>query len=364
MAEVVRLAAELVRFHTDGRAESSAVAVLGPRLEAAGFRVRRSTLAEGRETLDAQLAGDGPPLVLTGHLDTVPVPDESWEHDPFGGELVDGMLHGRGSVDMKAGVAAMVVAAERIAATRRGGSAVRLLFTAGEETGCLGAETHVAAVGRGEASALLVGEPTGGGVYTGHKGVTWLRLSTTGRAAHASAPHLGDNAIVRLVAALDRLRDLDLDAHDPVLGSATSSLGTIAGGAQTNVVPSSAEATLDIRLVPGLSPEQAEAAVRALLGHEVEVRPELALPAVATDRDEPFVTLVAEAVARHGGDTQLGSASYFTDASVLGPALGGPPTVICGPGDPALAHGRDERCAIADIERAAEVYADVLSRWR
>lgn len=363
MAEVTRLAAELIRLRTDGRDESAAVDLLAPRLESAGFSLRRSTLTSGRDTLDATLSGDGPPLVLTGHLDTVPVPGEVWDHEPFGGEVADGMLHGRGSVDMKAGVAAMVIAAERVAATRRGGRAIRLLFTAGEETGCLGARAHLEAVGRRQASALLVGEPTNGRVFVGHKGVLWLRILAHGRAAHASTPHLGDNAIGKLVTALDRLRRLDLGVTDPLLGPATASLGTVVGGVQTNVVPSEAEATLDLRLVPGLSPEQAEEAVRQLLGDEVEVQPELALDAVSTPLDDPFVVLVREVVEQNAGGTETGSAGYFTDASVLAPAFGWPATVICGPGDPALAHGRDECCDVADIERAVEIYTEVMSRW-
>lgn len=363
MSGVSELASRLIRLHTDGRDESSAVEVLAPRLEAAGFDVRRTAFARGRETLDAELLGDGPPLVMTGHLDTVPVPEERWEHAAFGGEIIDGQLHGRGSVDMKSGVAAMVVAAERVAARRTNRTALRLLFTAAEETGCLGAASHLETVGSATASALLVGEPTGGQVFVGHKGVLWLRIAATGRAAHASAPHLGDNAVVRLIDALTRLRGLDLGPAHPVLGAPSSSIGIISGGVQTNVVPATAHAMLDVRLVPGLTAQAAEAAVRARVGDEVDVDVVLSLPAVATREHEPFVDVVAGAVARHVGTASLAGASYFTDASVLAPALDDPPVVICGPGDPALAHGRDEHCAVEQIEQSVEVYTDVASSW-
>ena len=362
LTTVVALAAELIRVRTAGACEAAAADVIEPLLKAAGFSIRRSELAPGRHTLDALLPGHHDrPLVATGHLDTVPVPDEAWEQDPFGGAVTNGLLHGRGAVDTKGGVAALVVAAIRFAATGspRG---LRLLLTAGEETGCLGATAHLAQVGVRDARALLVAEPTGCEPLIGHKGVVWLRVTAKGRAAHASRPELGDNAVDKLVRALARLGpDLDLGPSHSLIGGPSWSLGTIRGGHQTNLIPDTAEATIDVRIAPGLGTDRVVAAVRDQLADGVEVDVLRALPGVSTDPADSFASFVAEAVRKHGGQGVFGGASYFTDASVLAPALGDPPVVICGPGDPALAHARNERCSLEQLERAASIYLDVFA---
>lgn len=358
------LAQRLIRLRTDGTGEAAACDLLEPRLIEAGFRTTRSRLATGRETLEAVLAGEGPALVLTGHLDTVPVAEEPWEHAPFSGELVDGVLHGRGSVDMKAGLAAMVVAAERVGREGQSGRPLQLLFTAGEEQGCLGARAHVDSVPSDDVGAVIVGEPTACEPVLAHKGVVWLQLRAEGRAAHASTPHLGDNAVLKLAEAVLALRHLRLAEHDTEVGSPTWSVGTFHGGVQANVVPGEAAATLDVRLVPGLEPEMVVSGVTELVGDEISVEPLLMLPAVATAADDAFVQLVGDAVRSHGGVGAAAPVSYFTDASVLSDAFGRPPIVICGPGDPALAHQRDERCPIEQIERIAAVYLEVARRWR
>jgi succinyl-diaminopimelate desuccinylase len=362
--DTVSLAQRLIRLRTDGAGEAAACDVLEPRLVETGFRTVRSRLSDGRESLEAVLAGEGPALVLTGHLDTVPVAEEPWEHAPFGGELVDGDLHGRGSVDMKAGVAAMVVAAERLALEGRDGRPLRLLFTAGEEQGCLGARVHVDSVSSDVAGAVIVGEPTSCEPVLAHKGVVWLQLRAEGRAAHASAPHLGDNAVLKLAGALLALEQLRFAADDTHLGSPTWSVGTFHGGVQTNVVPAEAAATVDVRLVPGLEPDAVVSRVAEVVGDQISVEPLLLLPAVETPVHDPFVQLVGDAVRSHGGVGAAAPVSYFTDASVLSEALEQPPIVICGPGDPALAHQRDERCPLEQIERIAAIYLDVARRWR
>lgn len=364
MHDAVSLAQRLVRLRTAGAGEAAACDLLEPRLQAAGFRVIRSKLAEGRETLQADLSGHGPALVLTGHLDTVPVGEEPWERAPFGGEVGEGALHGRGSVDMKAGIAAMVVAAERVVRDGSAGRPLRLLFTAGEEQGCLGARAHIDAVDTGSVGAMVVGEPTRCEPVLAHKGVVWLRLRAEGRAAHASAPHMGDNAVLKLAAAVLALDQLELPGGSTDLGRPTWSVGTFSGGVQTNVVPAEAIATVDIRLVPGLDSAMVASLVRDVVSSDVSVEPILTLPAVSTSEYEPFVELVRAAVQRHGGSGIGQSVSYFTDASVFSHAFNLPPTVICGPGDPGLAHQRDERCSVEEIERITAVYADMASVWR
>ena len=356
----VDLALELVRLDTinpPGR-EEAAASLLASRLSDAGFEVSSHEHAEGRPSLVARWGGE-PALCLTGHLDTVPLGGAPWSAEPFG-ELRDGRLYGRGSSDMKSGVAGIVVAAERVAGLGGSPSAgLELVLCAAEETGCEGA-LHLASAGAlGPVEAMIVAEPTGGVPHVAHKGVLWARLRTEGKSAHGSAPHLGCNAIYPLAAAVARLADLSLDFEPhPVLGEPTFNLGVISGGSGINLVPDRAEAGIDVRTVPGMTSDRVLAQLRELAGDDVEIEPILDLGPVATDPDDRFVQSVFEVAGSSGGGL-----AYFTDAAALAPAYGSPPTIIWGPGEAGQAHQTDEWAETAKIDAAAEGYFEVARRW-
>ncbi|HWM07770.1 MAG TPA: M20 family metallopeptidase [Solirubrobacteraceae bacterium] len=358
----VDLALDLVRLDTvnpPGR-EQAAADLLAGRLEAAGLSVARHEHAPGRPSLIARWPGaeERPALCLTGHLDTVPLGGAPWSAEPFG-ELRDGRLYGRGSSDMKGGVAAIVVAAERVAALGQGAAGLELALCAGEETGCEGA-LHLAGSGAlGRAGAVLVAEPTGGVPHVAHKGVLWVRASTEGRTAHGSAPHLGINAIYPLARAVAAFAELRLEAPPhAVLGEPTLNVGTISGGVGTNVVPDRASAGIDVRTVPGLESEAVLELLREAAGPDVAIEPVIDLAPVVTDPGDPWMQEVFEVA----GDS-AGGLAYFTDAAALTPAYGGVPTVIWGPGEAAQAHQTDEWAEAAKIDAAADAFTEVARRW-
>jgi succinyl-diaminopimelate desuccinylase len=295
---------------------------------------------------------------MTGHLDTVPLGGAPWTVEPFG-ELRDGRLYGRGASDMKGGVAAIVVAAERVAALGEGAAGLELVLCAGEETGCEGA-LHMASTGAlGRAGAVLVAEPTGGVPHVAHKGVLWARASAEGRTAHGSAPHLGINAIYPLARAVAAFAELRLEAPPhPVLGEPTLNVGTISGGVGVNVVPDRASAGIDVRTVPGLASETVLERLRAAAGPDVSVEPLIDLAPVVTDPDDPWVREVVEVAG-----SSAGGLAYFTDAAALTPAYGDVPTVIWGPGEAAQAHQTDEWAQAAKIDSAADAFTEVARRW-
>ena len=180
-----------------------------------------------------------PAMGFTGHIDIVPLGEATWRHDPFAGETDGDLLYGRGSSDMKSGVAAMVVAARAIARDRQRRAGIELVLTAGEETGCSGAREIVKVPGSlGRVGALVVGEPTDLGPRLGHRGVIWIRLRFKGRTAHASMPHEGDNAVLKAARAAVLLSEYDFDriAH-PALGRPTLNVGRLEGGLNLNSVP-------------------------------------------------------------------------------------------------------------------------------
>jgi succinyl-diaminopimelate desuccinylase len=369
-APVVALARELVGIDTINPPghEGRAAVVLAERLEAAGHEGAAHDRQDGPTKVVARWPGseDAPALCLTGHLDTVPLGGADWERDPFAAEIDGDRLYGRGASDMKGGVAAIVVAAERIAELGRGRAGLELVLTAGEETGCTGALAVAGADGAlGRAGAMLVAEPTTNQPCVAHKGVVWLDLVAEGRTAHGSMPHLGENAIHKLARAVTRLDGFafDVAAHE-LLGDPTLNVGTVTGGININSVPDRATAGLDVRTVPALDADAVAAQLAAAAGDEVRLRIRLALDAVDTDPSEPWVREVFDVMAEVAGtDTTPRGLAYFTDAAALAPAYGTPPTVICGPGDADQAHRTDESCSVSALEAAAEGFFQIARRW-
>jgi succinyl-diaminopimelate desuccinylase len=369
---VVELTRELVRTETINPPgdEARAADLLAARLEAAGLEVTAHELGgPERTSLVARWPGrgDAPALCLTGHLDTVPLGGSDWSHDPLGGEVDGDRLYGRGTSDMKGGVAAIVVAAERVAALGRGRAGLELVLCAGEETGCDGALALARADGAlGEVGALLVAEPTTNYPCVAHKGVVWLDALADGRTAHGSMPHLGDNAIHKLARAIVALEgfSFDADAH-PLLGEPTLNVGTVSGGININSVPDRARAGLDVRTVPGLDADAVVAQLAAAAGDDVRIETRIALDPVDTDPDGEWVREVFAVMAPLAGerDVEPRGLAYFTDACALVPAYGTPPAIVCGPGDADQAHRTDESCSVAALEAAADGFFEIARRW-
>ncbi len=370
MQSAIQLTQELIRFNTINPpgAERDCAMHLAALLEDAGFAVEVIPFGERRAQLVARVGGTAGklPLAFTGHIDTVPLGAQPWSVDPFAAEIAGGKLYGRGSSDMKSGVAAFVIACIGLTSKLRSTPGVVLIITAGEETGCSGADALVRGSGTlGRAGALVVAEPTGNQPLVGHKGALWLEAETVGVTAHGSMPEKGVNAIYKAARAVSELQDFDFNvARHAVLGRPTLNVGTFHGGLNINSVPDRAAIGIDIRTVPG----QAHAAIREqlarYLGPDVTLNTLLDAQSVWTDPHDVWIEQVMCA-AREVADlpNAVGAAPYFTDASVLTPALGHPPTAIVGPGELALAHQTDEYCFVMRIEQATELYLRLVRSW-
>src|SRR5947199_3949585 len=187
----VELSRELIAFNTINPPgnELSCIRHLENILADAGAKTSLQNFAPERANLIARIGGvdSKPPLCFTGHVDTVPLGNAAWSVDPFAGEIIDGKMYGRGSTDMKCGVAAFVAAIGNMAGQLDGLGGVVLVITAGEEIGCEGA-FHLARAGIvGRAGAIVVAEPTSNAALVGHKGALWLRLTLKG----VTAPKAG-----------------------------------------------------------------------------------------------------------------------------------------------------------------------------
>ena len=375
MFDAVAYTQRLVQFDTTnppGR-EAQCVEHVALTLEAFGFRVTRQKLGDGRMNAVAMLAGTDAalaPLVLTGHLDTVPLGTAPWTHRPFGGEILNGKLYGRGASDMKSGVAAMVAAAGRLVeqtngAPRRG---LTVVLTCGEETGCAGALHLVenAADSLGAASGLIVGEPTANRVAIAHKGALFIAAETRGVSSHSSQPELGVNAIYKAARAVTKVEHYGFNEQPhPLLGSPTINVGMMKGGENVNSVPDSARFTIDVRTNAVREHERVFEELEAYLGPDVSLSTFTNMPAISTKADEPLVRLALDACREVLGDERTPKPHglpFFTDASALSRHYQCP-TLILGPGEPPAMHQTDEYCLVDRIGEAVSIYATIVHRW-
>lgn len=374
---VVALAADLVRTPTVNPPgdEGRLVAHLSALLGAAGFATMPLEHGDGRASLLATLGEEGgrAPLILSGHLDTVPVGGVPWADDPFGAVIRDGRLIGRGTTDMKGGVAAMVIAATRLAAAARDGAPLLgrlvLALSADEEVGTMGARALAAHPAFPRAGTLIVGEPTGLRPGIAEKGALWLEVRFGGRAAHGAYAHEGASAIAGLIAAMPEVVAVvePLPPH-ALLGPTTANIAMIGGGSAPNMVADRAWAKVDVRSAPGVSHaavldamRDALAAARLPAGVSAEIVVVSDRRSFETAPEAPIVAAATRALTAAGvRDTQPIGLSYYTDAAELLEA-GDHATLILGPGVPGMAHQVDEYVPLDDLVRGTDAYEALAS---
>ena len=356
----IRLLSELVAANSvnpslapGGAGEREVAGVAGRALAAAGLDVVTQLAAPDRPNVIGVLEGraPGPAVMFCGHLDTVGVEGMA---DPFTPRVEGGRLYGRGSQDMKGGLAAMIAAAADLA---RGWTRGRLIVAgvADEEHLSLGAE---ALVREWRADMAIVTEPTDLRLAVGHKGFAWLDVVTRGRAAHGSRPEEGRDAIAymgRMLAMLEA-RDRELRARRPVPFQGTGSLhaSIISGGHELSIYPGECTLQFERRTVSG---EDADSVLReteyllARLHHDdgrfqggATVR--AYRPAYALDPRHALPAALGGALAAGGLNAEPTGMSFWTDAAVL--AAAGIPAVLFGPGGAGL-HGHEEYVNVADV---------------
>ena len=373
--ELTALAAALVRCpspNPPGHEEPAAQCLAGA-CEAAGLEVELDAVAPGRPNLYASLGPPGSSGVLViGHTDTVPAGD-GWTHDPFGATVEAGRLIGRGSADMKGGLAAAVAAMAALARARvKLREPVTLAAVVDEEEHGRGVRAYLE---RGPAARLaLVPEPTELQPIVACRGNCYVEIEVHGRAAHAGSAEEGRNAIhgaVRAVEAVRRLdRALTADEH-PLLGRGSWSVGMIRGGTSTATVADHCTVSLDRRLLPGQTGAQALAELRealarlALEDDELQAAATLLMeiPSFEVAAEDRRVELVRRAAADAGGpELPVGGWTAACDGGYL-MRDAGIPALVLGPGSVVeQAHKPDESVALAELAQAARIYALAMLR--
>jgi succinyl-diaminopimelate desuccinylase len=304
----------------------------------------------------------------------VPVGND-WTREPFGGELEDGWIYGRGAADMKSGLAAQVIAVE---ALRRSGWAGRVVHSAVPDEETVGVDNAgtgwLVEQGLIQADAVIITEPFGpDGVGIGHKGAIWGEITVHGKQAHGSSPRLGVNAVegmARYLAHLDAELRPRLDERVTELGvtppepRSTLSFDTIHGGAATNIVPDRCTVTFNRRLLPGEALAAAREELLApldALGLRWEYRETYATEPTLVSEDEPVVRAACRAVRRLGLEPRLLISAGSDDQRFVVHRAGIANSLVYGPGTTALSHVSDERISVEDLVLGTKGLALILA---
>ena len=320
-------------------------------------RIELRDVLPGRPNMVARFSDGGgkkPRLLLAPHTDTVSV--GGMTIDPFGGEVRDGRVWGRGASDTKGSMAAMLWALrESRDILGRLDHEIWFAGLCSEEAGQHGSR---ALAEQERFDFVIAGEPTGLDAVVAHKGALWLTLTTRGRAVHAAHPERGENAIYKMADVLRCIRDelpaILGTAEHPLLGRTTVSAGTVNGGSKINIVPDICTAEVDIRCLPGDATllERVSAKLRSVCA-DLEIEHTCSQP-MLTDRTHALIRLLEKC-----GSSCKG-APWFSDAGVF--AAAGMPAIALGPGSIAQAHTRDEWIAVEDLEKGAAFFRDFFTR--
>jgi len=308
--------------------------------------------------------GEKPALILSSHMDTVPVGTVPWKRPPFSGDVEGGKLYGRGASDMKSALAAMVAAAGALAKnpTPLKGDVI-LAFTAGESSNLLGARRFVEQGLKKEIGAFLCGEPSDLDVVIVEKAALWLRAKATGRLGHVSGDP-GVNAINLMCDFLTDLNRLKLQVPDyPLLDGPTIRVGRIEGGSAVNLTPDNCVADFDVRFPPGVDPADIIKQIENILPKDVTISTLDFKPAVESSPNDDFVQLCSSICERHrGSPPKIRGVSYYSDAAVLLDSVSAKFAIV-GPGELGLSGQPDEWVMTENVEKAALIYEEVAKAW-
>lgn len=344
-------------------------------LDDIGLETRLDDLGNNRANVIGRLRGTGEreTLLFNGHLDTVPCGDVEWKYGPYIGEIEDGKIYGRGTADMKGGLAAMIVA---IKAIKESGVELKGDFlytaTAGEETDSIGAVKFVKDGGLDEVGAIIIGEPSSGKINIAEKGAFWIEITTYGKTAHGAFPNKGVNAVVHMNALISEILSYKFKYEEnPIVGHPTMNISTISGGVKTNVVPDKCSITIDMRTVPGMDHNEIIKDLERLIlklseeikGFKADIKILNNRPAVETNKTHPFIKLAQSSFKEvFGEDAEPQGVDFYTDASIFLPAKS-VPCIFFGPGDSNMAHQPNEYITLESFEQAVQYYIKLIENY-
>ncbi len=356
---------------TTEKGELVAANIISEQFSRSGIAGRVDSWGSNRANLIAQIDSSGrrAALLFACHLDVVPAGESKWQHPPFDAVESEGRIYGRGSADMKGGIASVVTAVRQVVE-----SGVKLqgdiifFAAAGEETDSCGAKRFIRdwSGQLPQLAGVVIPEPTDFEIVTAHRGILWLKVKTSGKAAHGSAPQLGINAITSMRAVLNELDNFKIrfEPHQ-LLGDCSMSVNTITSGKAINVVPDMCSIGIDIRTLPGQNYQDIIDDLQKIFAKLKQKNPQFdasvsiirEVGALETNNNCDFVGNFCSAV----GTSKTRAVGFTTDGPFF--ASLDVPVVVFGPGKGELCHKPDEYIDISDVEKAVEYYKNIILKF-
>jgi succinyl-diaminopimelate desuccinylase len=362
---------KLVQTDTSaGKGELTAAKIISEEFRNSGIDSQVDSWDQIRANIVARVKSTGkkPALLFVCHLDVVPPGEGTWKYPPFDAVEAEGKIHGRGSTDMRGGLSSSVSAiCEIVKSGAKLQGDIIFCAAAGEETDSIGARRFVKNWDKNnKLTGVVIPEPTGFDVVIAHRGILWLKVTTKGKTAHGSAPHLGINAIMSMRAFLNELDNFKFDVKPhKQFGQCSMSVNTISGGKAINVIPDRCIAEIDIRTLPGQKYEPVIEGFKKIFAKlkakdpkfDAEVEIVRATEAMETDSKNPFVKEFCTTV----GINETKVVGFTTDGSIIKQL--GYPIVIFGPGDSGMCHKPDEFIEIAAAQKAVDYYKKIILKF-
>jgi len=376
--DVIELTRELVQSPSENPPgdTSECAKIILDRFEKNNIKAEIVEGNKGACNVVARLPGKkgGKVLLLNGHLDVVPA-GKGWTVNPFGGEIRGDKMYGRGTCDMKSGIASMITA---MIAFKRSGVSFNgeIIFTgvADEETGSEFGTVYLLKKNIGtNADFAIVSEPTNLRVALGNRGLRWIDVSVKGKASHSANPHLGINAIAYAAKVIQAIQSMHFNNRNDAFEAPSPSISVtmIKGGTKENIIPDRCDITIDRRMLPGETTETVMAEFEGIINpileerkgleFEVKMKPNYWNPYLISE-DEPIVQSTIDSFKQITGEKpEIVGKAACTDASHLF-HLGGIPTVLFGPGDALLGHKVDECIATKNLVLSTAVFISIFDK--
>ncbi|MEE9283250.1 MAG: M20 family metallopeptidase [Nitrososphaerales archaeon] len=373
--DIVRLTQELVRIPSPNPPglEAEVSDFLASKMKAIGFKVQSHEVSPGRPNVVGHMTfgSGGKGLMFNGHLDVVPPGDRSlWDDDPYSGILKEGRVYGRGTSDMKGGIASIMVAAKALADSSSDLQG-DLIFSGVVDEESSGSGSKRIVEDGYKADMVVIGEPTDRKICIAHKGNMWLEITTQGIAEHSSQVRVGKsaNAVYRMTKIVSLIEEMlpDLqEIQDDLVGNPTITVGLIEGGTKPNIVPDACRIVVDRRLLPAEDPKRVLEDLKARI-----------LASIMPEFDAAFKILIAREGAQISIDEEIVkiASKSIKEALKISPEIGGLgattdmsffvragiPTIIYGPGSIKQAHVANEFIDVHELTSAAKVYATIAA---
>lgn len=365
---------DIIRIKTENNNEQEVAEYLQNLLKEHDIDSKLIQYSPGRSNLVAEISnGEGKILGLTGHMDVVSAGNpELWTHHPYGAEIVDGKLYGRGSTDMKSGLAALVLA--MIDAKEQGdfNGTIRLLATVGEESGEPGANQLTKLGYVDDLDAILVAEPFSGRILYAHGGSYNYKMKSYGISAHSSTPQLGQNSIHHLRQAMnlvqEKIDNVVETYENPKLGRTIHNITLITGGAQINSIPEYAEYQANARTIPEFGNDKLTRLLQDVVddlnkseGYELELEVDADMPPVDSNPESNLIQVIHDQ--SHESNIDLVALPGTTDTAQFRRKNETMDVAIYGPGDVTLAHQIDEYVEVDQYLDFIGTFKNIISGY-